>query len=126
MSIVDQQEYCAHYREEEYINQLPVVVVPNSTQFQLIAIEVDDSENMPIGYDFKSGDMLILERIVKENIHRIPNRFGMRVNKEGIKAGIFKEKDQCFHLQLNELVDYPFDLDSENQYWALKATYCYH
>ena len=123
VSALHLSEYVAHYNDEGFIARLPHIVIPNNSKFRMIALEVDNSENLPLGFDFKNGDILFYENIVKENVHRIRNKFGVMVNDEGVSSGIFKEHDQEIFLCLNELVKYPFEIDSSAQYWVLRAIY---
>jgi transcriptional regulator with XRE-family HTH domain len=116
-------EYITHYRDEEFVRQLPHIVIPNNSKFRLIALEVDNSENLPLGFDFKNGDIIFYENIVKENVHRIKGKFGMMVDNTGLYPGIFDEYEQQIFLCLNELVRYPFEIESAAQYWVLRAVY---
>lgn len=119
-------DYIMHYNDAEFIDQLPNIVVPSASKIDLLAIEVNNPENLPAGYDFKNGDILIFEKVVKENIHRIIGKLGMMVNKEdGIKSGIYKEDNTKISLSLNDWIEYPFDMESETIYWVMKATFIY-
>lgn len=116
-------DYLQQYNDDNFVNQLPHIVFPSSSKFRLLAIEVDDAENLPSGFNFHNGDVLIYENVVKENLHRIQGRLGMMFDGSELKAGIYNiVKDQIV-LTLNEWVKYPFDIESDNQYWVLRA-YC--
>ena len=116
-------DFIAHHKEEKYINALPQIVVPNYSEYQLIAIEVSNSENLPLGFNYKNGDILFYEKVVKENMHRIKDRLGIKVDTSGIKTGVFEMQNGTISLSLNEFVKYPFIIDSDSDYWVLKAGY---
>ncbi|NDV81725.1 helix-turn-helix domain-containing protein [Bacteroides sp. 51] len=117
-------DYIAQFMSEEFLSSLPQITVPSNSKFKLIAIEVENQENLPSGFDYKNGDILIYEEVVKENIHRIIGKLGIMVNAEGIKWGVYKEKDNNISLSLNTWIEYPFDINTEDtQYWILKASY---
>lgn len=118
-------DYTAQFRNEDFISQLPQLTVPSNSKFKLIAIEVENQENLPTGFDFKNGDILIYEEVVKENIHRIMGRLGLMVHTEGLKWGVYKEKeDGSVSLALNNWIEYPFDIETATaRYWTLKASY---
>ena len=116
-------DYIANFNHEEFIKKLPCIIIPDYSRFGLIAIEVMNPEMIPIGFDFKNGDILFFENVVKENIHRIKGRFGMMVDYSGLKTGIFEEQNHEMVLYLNDLVKYPFDIASDAHYWVLKASY---
>ena len=123
ISALHLSDYIAHYNDNDFIARLPHIVVPNNSKFRMIALEVDNSENLPLGFDFKNGDILFYENIVKENVHRIKNKFGIMVDGDGVRSGIFDEYDQKIYLRLNDLVKYPFEIESAAQYWVLRAVY---
>lgn len=117
-------DYIAQFMSEDFLRSLPQITVPNNSRFKLIAIEIENQENLPNGFNYKNGDILIYEEVTKENIHRIIGKLGILVNAEGIKWGVYKEKDNDISLALNNWVEYPFDIDAVNtQYWTLKASY---
>jgi len=116
-------DFIRQYKDEEFIAGLPHIIIPSSSKFKLIAIEIDNHESLPSGYDFHNGDVLIYEHIVKENVHRITGRLGIIIDEEGIKNGIYKEEDSAISLSLNEWVKYPFDIESEAEHWVLRASY---
>ena len=117
-------DYIAQFMSEEFLSSLPQITVPSNSKFKLISIEVENQENLPNGFDYKNNDILIYEEVVKENIHRIIGKLGIMVNSEGIKWGVYKEKDGNISLSLNTWIEYPFVIDAENtQYWTLKASY---
>lgn len=123
VSSVNFNDYISNFLEPEFLETLPKISIPNSSPFNLLAIEVDNSQNFPEGFTYKNGDVLIFESVSKENIHRILRRFGIMVNKEGMKMGIFEKKEENMVLALNELVFYSFTLDSDFRYWVLRALY---
>lgn len=117
-------DYIAQFASEEFLNSLPQITVPSNSKFRLIAIEVENQENLPSGFDYKNGDILIYEEVAKENIHRIIGKLGIMVSTEGIKWGVYKEKDNNISLALNAWIEYPFDIDAKDtRYWTLKASY---
>jgi transcriptional regulator with XRE-family HTH domain len=115
--------FASQYKNEDFLNNLPHLVLPGNARFKQIALEVDNQEALPTGFDFHTGDILIYEQVVKENAHRIVTKLGMMANEEGIKTGVYKEQDKTIILSLNDWISYPFDMDSDNQYWVLKALY---
>ncbi|PQL95005.1 helix-turn-helix domain-containing protein [Apibacter adventoris] len=123
VSSVNFNDYISNFLEPEFLETLPKISIPNSSPFNLLAIEVDNSQNFPEGFTYKNGDVLIFESVSKENIHRILGRFGIMVNREGMKMGIFEKKEENMVLALNELVFYSFTLDSDFRYWVLRALY---
>lgn len=123
VSSVNFNDYISNFLEPEFLETLPKISIPNSSPFNLLAIEVDNSQNFPEGFTYKNGDVLIFESVSKENIHRILGRFGIMVNRGGMKMGIFEKKEENMVLALNELVFYSFTLDSDFRYWVLRALY---
>lgn len=118
------EDYIRQYNNEDFFHKLPHLTIPSNSKFKTIAIEIDNEENLPAELNFQTGDILFYEEVVKENIHRIIGKLGIQVNAEGIKMGIYKEKDGHIILALNNWIEYPFDIDSpENRYWAAKASY---
>lgn len=117
------EDYIKQYADEEYIGQLPHIVIPCNSKFRLLAFEIDNQESLPNGFNYHAGDVLIVENVVKENIHRIGDKLGMMVDADGLKVGVYKEKGGTITLSLNEWVQYPFDMDSNAQYWVLRASY---
>lgn len=115
-------DYVADYKNEGFLLEMPCLMLPCNSKFKLLALEIEDREMLPADYQYHNGDILILEQVAKENIHRIANRLGLMVEAEGIKAGIYKEKDSKLSLFLNEYVEYAFDLDSDKEYWVLRAS----
>ncbi|MGM5631033.1 helix-turn-helix transcriptional regulator [Apibacter raozihei] len=116
-------EFIQNFNESDFLEKLPMMCIPNDSPFDLLAIEIDNSYNLPEKFAYKNGDILILESVSKENIHRLNSRFGISINDEGIKMGIFEKNNQGIFLVLNELVKYEFNLNSNNQYWVLRALY---
>lgn len=123
VSSVNFNDYISNFLEPEFLETLPKISIPNSSPFNLLAIEVDNSQNFPEGFTYKNGDVLIFESVSKENIHRILGRFGIMVNRGGMKMGIFEKKEENMVLALNELVFYSFTLDYDFKYWVLRALY---
>lgn len=114
-------EFIRNYNDSEFIEKLPFVIIPVNSKFQMIAMEAENQEVFPSEFDFQAGDLLIYDRVTKENIHRIQDKLGMKVDKEGIKWGLYQKNEGKIILALNEWVSYPFDLESKDQYWVLKA-----
>lgn len=117
------EDYIRQYADEEFIAKLPQIAVPTSSKFKQLAFEVDNPDALPTGYNYHAGDILIMEIVVKENVHRIKDKLGMMVDGKEIKVGVYKEKDEKITLALNEWVEYPFEIDSSTQYWVLRASY---
>ncbi|NDV96338.1 XRE family transcriptional regulator [Dysgonomonas sp. 521] len=116
-------DFIKQYKDEDFISGLPHIIIPSSSKFRLIAIEIDNQEALPSGYDFHNGDVLIYENIIKENVHRITDRLGMMIDPEGIKTGVYKEGNGVISLALNEWVKYPFEIESDSIYWVLRASF---
>lgn len=123
VSSLDIVDYETHYNDEDFIHSLPHISIPSSSKSKLIAIEVQDPESLPLGFNFKNGDILLYEQVIKENIHRIENKLGLMVNSDGIKSGVYKEHEGKIFLSLNEWVKYPFEIDSLAHYWLLRALF---
>lgn len=123
VSSLDIADYEAHYNDQNFILNLPQMSIPSNAKSKLIAIEVQDSESLPLGFNFKNGDILLYEQVVKENIHRIENKLGLMVNSEGLKSGVYKEYEGKIFLSLNEWVKYPFEIESNAHYWLLRALF---
>ncbi|MCD8044398.1 MAG: helix-turn-helix domain-containing protein [Tannerellaceae bacterium] len=117
------QDYIIKYKDADFIRQLPTITVPTNSKLKQLAIEVENADVLPAGFDFSNGDILICEEVVKENIHRINNKFGIMIDPDGIRFGVYKEQKTEITLKLNELVTYPFSLENEAQYWVLRAYY---
>lgn len=116
-------EFIKNHKDPEFIQKLPFVIIPTNSKSQLIAIEVENQEALPAGFEFQTGDVLVMEEVTKENIHWIPGKLGLLINEEGIKWGIYKNDNGNLSLSLNEWVNYPFEMESETKYWVLKV-YC--
>jgi len=117
------QDYIKEYNNEEFINNLPQLTIPSNSKFKLLAIEIENQESLPAGFNYHNGDVLVFEMVVKENIHRIINKLGMMVDEKGIHTGVYIEKDGNLSLTLNEWVEYPFNMESDINFWVLKASY---
>jgi len=116
-------DYIEKYLDENFLIQLPYIIVPSNSKLRLLAFEIDNQDTLPNGFNYHNGDILVLENVVKENVHRIEDKLGMMVDAEGMKIGVYKEKGKKIVLSLNEWVEYPFDIDSEAQYWVVRASY---
>ncbi|WP_108822329.1 helix-turn-helix domain-containing protein [Dysgonomonas sp. Marseille-P4361] len=116
-------DYIRQYSDEEFIARLPQIIVPTNSKFKQLAFEVENPDALPAEYNYHSGDILIMENVVKENIHRISNKLGIMIDGKEIKAGMYKEKEDNITLALNEWVEYPFNINSLAQYWVLRAVY---
>lgn len=116
-------DYVKQYQDESFINQLPHIIVPSNSKLKLIAIEIDNQETLPTGFNFHTGDTMILENVTKENIHRIKDKLGIMINTDGLKWGVYRENNSKITLSLNEWVEYPFEIESISEYWVLKGLY---
>jgi transcriptional regulator with XRE-family HTH domain len=115
-------DYIKQYNNNNFIQELPYLVIPSHSKSNLIAFELDEPENLPSGFDFRSGDILIFEEVTKENIHRIINKLGIQIDNEGIKSGIYKTEETKIYLCLNDWIKYLFDIESDARYWILRAS----
>lgn len=116
-------DYVKRYTDEDFIHELPHLIIPCNSKFDLLAFEVDNQENMPSGFNYHTGDIIIYERVEKENIHRIIDKLGLLVDSDGLRIGVYREKKGKTALSLNEWVEYPFNIESNSQYWVMKALY---
>jgi transcriptional regulator with XRE-family HTH domain len=116
-------DYVKQYNDSEFLQKLPHITVPLNSRFRLLAFEIDNQEALPSGYNFHNGDILILEQVSKENVHRITDKMGMMINNEGLKVGVYKNVNENFSLSLNDFISYPFSLESNTEYWVLRANY---
>lgn len=119
-------DYILHSEDEDFMNNLPYLLIPTNSRSPLIALELDNRENLPGGLAYQNGDILIFEQVTKENIHRIPDKLGMTIYSDGIKYGIYNVKEGKTNLSLNEWIIYPFDIESDKPYWLLRAFYTQH
>jgi transcriptional regulator with XRE-family HTH domain len=116
-------DYIQRHHETGFLQQLPTLTVPCSSKSALLAIELQDPNELPAGFALRTGDILVFEQVTKENIHRITGKLGMTVDTENLRFGVYQtEGDHCF-LSLNEWIKYPFDIRSETKYWLQIATY---
>ena len=122
VSVSYKDDYIKQYNNNNFIQELPYLVIPSHSRSNLIAFELDDPENLPAGFDFRSGDILIFEKVTKENIHHIINKLGMQIDNEGIKSGIYKTEETKIYLCLNDWIKYLFDMESDARYWILRAS----
>lgn len=116
-------DYIEQYQSEDFILKLPHITVPNNSKFKLLAIELYNQEILPSGFNFRNGDILIYEKVVKENVHRIEGKLGMKIDADGLKLGVYEMSEDEICLSLNEWVKYIFDIESNSQYWILRASY---
>lgn len=116
-------DFIQQYHDDSFISSLPHIVVPSSAKFRLIAIEIENEDMLPHGLNINKGDIVIFENVVKENIHRIEGKLGMSVNNEHIRWGIYGTVNGKMLMHLNEWVEYDFDIESDTQYWMLRAIY---
>lgn len=123
VSISYKDDYLQQFNNNDFIKELPYLIIPGHSKFKLIAFELDEPENLPAGFDFRSGDILVFEEVTKENIHRITNKLGLQIDNDGMKSGIYKSEDSKIYLSLNDWIKYPFDIESDAQYWILRASY---
>ncbi|MDR0395619.1 MAG: helix-turn-helix domain-containing protein [Tannerella sp.] len=117
------EDYIQHHANSHFIQKLPVLTVPCNSKLRSIAIETEDPNNLPAGFEFRSGDILIFEQVAKENIHRITNKLGMMIDSESLRFGIYQTENNQTGLYLNDWVKYPFDIRSDAKYWLLQASY---
>ena len=116
-------DYIIQYQDDDFILKLPYIIIPSNSRFRQLALEVDNQEMFPVGFNFHNGDTLVFEMVEKENIHRIIDKMGIMINPEGLKTGVYKDNNGKITLSLNEWVEYPFDIESDSQYWSLRAIY---
>jgi transcriptional regulator with XRE-family HTH domain len=116
-------DYLHRHKESDFVQQLPTLSVPCASKSELIAIELQDPNDLPAGFALRPGDVLIFERVTKENIHRIPDKLGMMVHSDSLKFGIYQTEGDRSLLSLNEWINYPFDIHSDTQYHLLQASY---
>lgn len=117
------QDFIKEYNNEEFIHNLPHIIIPSNSKFKLLAIEIENQEELPVGFNYRNGDVLVFENIVKENIHRVIGKLGMTVDEKGIHTGVYTAKDGNLFLALNDWVVYPFNMESDINFWVLKALY---
>lgn len=117
-------EFIEKQGESTFVETLPRVTLPSSSKLPMLAIEVVDHEKLPLGCNYANGDVLIFELITKENTHRILNKMGFTLGKEGLKIGVYKQVDEKICLYLNEFISYPFDIEDAINSWVLRAFYC--
>jgi transcriptional regulator with XRE-family HTH domain len=116
-------DYVQHRSEDAFMQKLPVLTVPGGLKSKSVAIETEDARNLPSGFEFHNGDILIFEPVTRENIHRITDRLGMMADSESLKFGIYKTAGKETVLYLNDWIHYPFDIYSMDTYWLLQASY---
>ena len=117
------KDYMLQHSNTDFIQKLPTLTIPSNSKFELIALELDDPDNLPAGFEFRNGDILVFEQVVKENIHRITEKLGMMIDAESIKFGVYRTRNEKITLSLNDWVKYPFDIESNVRYWSLRASY---
>jgi hypothetical protein len=115
--------YIQLYRDNAFIRQLPSLTLPCNATSEVIAIEIQDQNLLPAGFEFRPGDILVFEQVTKENIHRIIGRLGMMVGGDCLRFGTYQTDGVNRILSLNEWVSYPFDINTEKVNWLLQATY---
>jgi len=116
-------DYIQFHDDPRFIRQLPVITIPAYSKFELIAIELQDPNALPAGFDYRTGDILIFEQIAKENAHHIPNKLGMMITADSLQFGIYKSEDKTIALTLNDWVKFPFDIEAPAKYKLLFASY---
>ncbi len=116
-------DYIQKHNDTEFMQKLQVLTIPCSSKSELIAIEVQDPNDFPAGFEFRNGDALIFEQVTKENIHRITDKLGMMIDSENLRFGVYKTEDNEMILSLNDWVKYPFEIDSDTKYWLLQASF---
>jgi len=116
-------DYIQNHKDSGFTQKLPLITVPCSSKSELIAIEIQDTNDLPAGFDFRNGDILIFEKVTIENIHHATSKLGMMTGSDSLKFGIYKTDGNNKTLALNDLVKYSFNIDSEYNYWLLQASY---
>lgn len=116
-------DYVNQYKDDNFILKLPHLLIPSNSKFKLLAIEIDSTENLPAGLNYKNGDILIYEEVSKENAHRITDKPGIMVDADGLKYGIYKTIGEKTLLSLNEWIEYDFDMNADCCYWVVRAAY---
>jgi len=116
-------DYIQRHTDADFLQLLPVLTVPCAARSELIAIEIQDPNDLPAGFELRPGDILIFEQVTKENIHRITGKLGMMVDSESQKFGIYQTEGDNSILTLNDWIKYPFDIHSEKKYWLHLAAY---
>ena len=116
-------DYIQNINNSSFMQNLPTLTVPCNSKSELLALEVQDINELPAGFDCRTGDILIFEKVTKENIHRTTNKLGMIPDPDGLKFGIYKTDGDIKTLSLNDWIKYPFDIDSSVIYWFLQASY---
>ena len=116
-------DYIQRHDDDAFLQQLPSLTVPCNVKSDIIAIEIQEPNTLPAGFDFRAGDILIFEQVTKENIHRLTGKLGMMVDAEGLKFGIYQSDGDNYHLSLNDWIKYPFDILSHTKYRLLQAVY---
>ncbi|MCD8031921.1 MAG: helix-turn-helix transcriptional regulator [Bacteroides sp.] len=118
-------DYLIRYRDEEFVNQLPRIVLPTHSPFRQIALEVANEEVLPAEIQINQGDLLVCEEVRRENAHRLTDRLGISIGTDNeLRYGIYREKGKKIILCLNEWIHYPFHIEDEKtQYWVLKGVY---
>lgn len=122
ISAHDTNDYILRHTDAAFIQQLPMLIIPSNSKFELIALELDAPDNLPSGFEFRNGDILIFEQVVKENSHRITSKLGIMIDNESIKYGVYKTANDKIILSLNDWVQYPFNIESDIKYWSLRAS----
>jgi transcriptional regulator with XRE-family HTH domain len=117
------RDYIQCHADADFIQTLPTLIIPCNSKSELIALELESPENLPAGFEYKNGNILVFEQITRENIHRIINRLGMMIDAENIKFGIYGNEDKEISLSLNEWVKYPFNLESGPPCKVLRASF---
>lgn len=121
--VMYRDDFLNQYADLSYIQKLPVITVPIYSKLRLLAFEIEDPESLPSGFDYMNGDILIFEQVVKENMHRIIDKLGLMIDKDGLRSGVYKAVGEEIELTLNEWVNYPFDIESGSEYWVMRALY---
>ncbi|MDR0742778.1 MAG: helix-turn-helix domain-containing protein [Tannerella sp.] len=117
------RDYVQYHKDPVFMKKLPVLTIPCNSKSELIALELESSENLPAGFDFRNGNILFFELITKENIHRIINKLGIMIDTENIKFGIYRNENHELSLSLNEWINYPFNIGSDIRYFVLRASF---
>ena len=116
-------DFIQNINNSSFIQKLPTITVPCNSKSELLALEVQDINELPAGFEYRTGDILVFEKVTKENIHRTSNKLGMIPDAEGLKFGVYITDGDIKTLSLNDWIKHPFDIDSNVIYWFLQASY---
>lgn len=63
-----------------------------------MTFEIDNQENMPSVFNCYTDDFVVYERVEKENIHSIVDKFGLMIDNSGLRVRYIKKKkiSRCY------------------------------